>query len=105
MLHWQKTAGTPFIENNDPYEEYNTYGVEWNENEYIFYINGVETGRTDFGGPSQVPEYMIVNCNVNGTEGFPLNGWVGDALTFDSEAPTDFVVDYVRAYQYNSLMG
>ena len=29
----------------------------------------------------------------------------GDALTFDSEAPTDFVVDYVRAYQYNSLMG
>lgn len=79
--------------------------MEWNENEYNFYINGVETGRTDFGGPSQVLEYMIVNCNVNGTEGIPLNGLVGDALTFDSEAPTDFVVDYVRAYQYNSLMG
>ena len=44
------------------------------------------------------------NCNVNGTEGFPLNGWTGDALTFDSEAPTDFVIDYVRVYQYNSLL-
>ena len=103
--HRQKTACTPFIENNDPYEEYNTYGVEWNDKEYIFYINGVETGRTDFGGTSKVPEYMIIDCNVNGTEGFPLNGWVGDALTFDSEAPTDFIVDYVRVYQYNSLPG
>ena len=103
--HRQKTACTPFIENNDPYEEYNTYGVEWNDKEYIFYINGVETGRTDFGGTSKVPEYMIINSNVNGTEGFPLNGWVGDALTFDSEAPTDFIVDYVRVYQYNSLQG
>ncbi len=103
--HRQKTACTPFIENNDPYEEYNTYGVEWNDKEYIFYINGVETGRTDFGGTSKVPEYMIIDCNVNGMKGFPLNGWVGDALTFDSEAPTDFIVDYVRVYQYNSLPG
>ena len=103
--HRQKTACTPFIENNDPYEEYNTYGVEWNDKEYIFYINGVETGRTDFGGTSKVPEYMIIDCNVNGMKGFPLNGWVGDALTFGSEAPTDFIVDYVRVYQYNSLPG
>lgn len=99
-----KTVCTPFIENNDPYEEYNTYGLEWNESEYIFYINGVETGRTDFGGISQVPEYLIINANVNGTEGFPLNGWAGDALTFDSAAPTDFIVDYVRVYQHNSLL-
>jgi beta-glucanase (GH16 family) len=103
--HQHKTVCTPFIENNDPYETYTTYGVEWNDKEYIFYINGVETGRTDFGGASQVPEYMIVNCNVNGTEGFPLNGYAGDALTFDSPQPTDLVVDYVRVYQYNSLLG
>ncbi len=42
--------------------------------------NGIETGRTSFGGASQVPEYMILNCNVNGVEGFPLNGYAGDAL-------------------------
>ena len=72
---------------------------------YIFYINGIETGRTNFGGASQVPEYMILNCNVNGVEGFPLNGYAGDALTFDSSQPTDLVVDYVRVYQYTSLIG
>ena len=99
--HRKKTVCTPFIENNDPYEEYNTYGVEWNEKEYIFYINGVETGRTDFGGASQVPEYMIINSEVNGVQGFPLNGWTGDALTFDSDTPSDLIVDYVRVYQYS----
>jgi beta-glucanase (GH16 family) len=103
--HRHKTVSTAFIEENDPYETYNTYGVEWNEEGYIFYINGVETGRSDFGGASQVPEYLIVNCNVNGTEGFPLNGYAGDALTFDSSQPTDLVVDYVRVYQYKSLIG
>lgn len=100
--HKKKTVCTPFIESKDPYEEYNTYGVEWNEKKYVFYINGVETGRTDFGGTSQVPEYMILTSQFNGIKGFPLNGRVGDALTFDSEAPTDFVIDYVRVYQYNS---
>lgn len=102
--HRFKTVSTAFIENNEPYETYNTYGVEWNKNEYIFYINGVETGRTDFGGASQVPEYMIVDCSVNGAEGFPLNGYAGNALTFDSPQPTDLIVDYVRVYQYNSLI-
>ncbi|MBQ4226598.1 MAG: family 16 glycosylhydrolase [Clostridia bacterium] len=92
------------MEEQDPYETYNTYGAEWNEEEYIFYINGVETGRTDFGGTSQVPEYLIVDCSVNGMAGFPLNGYAGDALTFDSPQPTDLVVDYVRVYQYKSLL-
>lgn len=103
--HRKKTVCTPLMDENDPYEEYNTYGVEWNEKEYIFYINGVETGRTDLGGASQVPEYLIVNCNVSGTEGFPLNGWAGNALTFDSQQPTDLVIDYIRVYQYQSVSG
>ena len=68
-------------------------------------VNGTETGHTNFGGTSLVPEYLIVNCNVNGIEGFPLNGYAGDALTFDSSQPTDLVVDYVRVYQYKALIG
>ena len=100
----KQTVCTPFLTDNDPYEEYNTYGVEWNEKEYIFNINGKETGRTDFGSPSRVPEYMIINVNVSGTNGFPLNDWAGNALTYDSVAPTDFIIDYVRVYQYHSLL-
>ncbi|MBQ7638624.1 MAG: glycoside hydrolase family 16 protein, partial [Clostridia bacterium] len=44
--HRQEQLGSFYA--NDPYNEFNTYGVEWNSEGYIFYINGVETARTDF---------------------------------------------------------
>ena len=89
----------PLIIANDPYKEYNTYGLEWNENEYIFYINGIETGRTSFGGTSQVAEYVILSVEVGGEMGTAKDNWAGTALSPDF-IPTDFIVDYVRVYQY-----
>ena len=99
-----ENVATPFIEANDPYETYNTYGVEWNENEYIFYINGVETGRSDFGGASRVPEYLLLTAEVGGSNGVAGSSWAGAALASDAQ-PTDFVIDYVRVYQYQALLG
>lgn len=73
---------------NNPYEEFNTYGVEWNNEEYIFYINGVETARTSFGGVCEVPLYLIISVGV-------------DENIKDNEfLPASMVVDYVRCYQY-----
>ena len=89
---------TPVILNN-PYKEYNTYGLEWNENEYIFYINGLETGRSSFGGTSLVEEYLILSVEVGGSNGVAQDNRAGKALQSDF-VPTDFIVDYVRAYQY-----
>ena len=83
---------------NNPYEEFNTYGVEWNENEYIFYINGVETFRTSFGGVSQNEEYLILSVEMKGENGVP---------EVREDAPAEdafFIVDYVRAYQYKDLV-
>lgn len=90
-------------EANNPYEEYNTYGLEWNENEYIFYINGKETARTQFG-ISHTPQYLILSVEVGGSNGTPdPKSWAGDMSKNDC-LPSDFVVDYVRAYQYNALV-
>lgn len=90
-------------EANNPYEEYNTYGLEWNENEYIFYINGKETARTDFG-ISQSPEYLILSVEIGGSNGQPdPESWAGD-ITENDELSADFVVDYVRAYQHKDKM-
>ncbi len=90
----QKHGATKFLLKNNPYEEYNTYGLEWNENEYIFYINGTETFRTDFGGVSQNEEYMILSVEMRGENGVPSER---------ENSPAEdsyFIVDYVRAYQY-----
>lgn len=84
--HKAEIAGLFYAEN--PYEEFNTYGVEWNSEEYIFYINGVETARTSFGGVCEVPLYLIISVGV-------------DENIKDNEfLPASMVVDYVRCYQY-----
>ena len=77
---------------NNIFEEYNTYAVEWNEDEYIFYINGVETRRSSFGnGVSEVPEEVIVSLEIPTPEELDEL----DKDTYHSE----FIVDYVRIYQ------
>ena len=73
---------------NDPYEEFNTYGVEWNEEGYTFYINGIPTAHTDFGGVCRVPLYIILSVGVD--ENVAKNEFL----------PAAFTVDYVRCYRY-----
>lgn len=87
-------GATQFLIDNNPYENYNTYGLEWNENEYIFYINGVETFRTDFGDVSQNEEYLILSVEMRGENGIPSER--------ENKPAEDsfFIVDYVKVYQY-----
>ena len=84
--HKQHVVGWYYA--NDPYEEFNTYGVEWNKEGYTFYINGVETAHTDFGGVCQVPLYLIISVGVD--EKVAENGFL----------PASMLVDYVRCYRY-----
>ena len=77
-----------FFYGEDIYNEFNTYGVEWNENEYVFYINGVETARTSFGGVCRVPLYLILSIGVD------------ENIRLNPELPAAMTVDYVRCYQY-----
>ncbi|MBQ7637466.1 MAG: glycoside hydrolase family 16 protein [Clostridia bacterium] len=90
----------PYILVNDPYENYNTYGLEWNENEYIFYINGIETGRSSFGGTSRVPEFLLLSVEVGGENAVPGESWASGVLKPGTKT-SDFIVDYVRVYKYN----
>lgn len=86
---------------NNPYEEFNTYGLEWNENEYIFYINGVETGRLSTGGVSRNPEYLILSCEVAGENGIAHADRHGTGkISMEPGDKAEFIVDYVRVYQY-----
>lgn len=98
--HKMKNVCKPYIFLNNPYEEYNTYGLEWNEDEYIFYINGIETGRSSFGGVSQTAEWPILSVEIGGEMGVAGESWVGDSIETNTESLTDFIVDYVRVYQY-----
>lgn len=87
------------------YNEFNTYGLLWTEKEYVFYINGRETWRTDFG-VSQVPEFLWLSVEIAGNgNADPENRnnkftWAGDIRNNPEECmPADFVIDYIRVYQ------
>lgn len=77
----------------NPYGEFNTYAVEWNEDEYNFYINGNFVWSTDFGGVCETPLYLILSQEISGDSGIP-----DKRDNADGEA-TELIVDYVRVYQ------
>lgn len=79
---------------DDLYSTYNTFGLLWTENEYIFYVNGVETGRTSFSkGTSRVKEKVIISLCIP------------NEITLPKTTMTKFVVDYVKIYQKPTVNG
>jgi len=92
-LHWSgygehhQHAGTKVkVENLD--QGYHTFGLEWTSDEYIFYVDGIETWRTN-EAISQIPEYIILSAE--------LTGWGGDFS--HSQFPDSVMFDYVRVYK------
>ncbi len=85
-------VGKYYIGTN-PYEQFNTYGVLWTKDEFVFYINGVESGRSTNGATLDAAR-MLLTVQVDLREG---KEEIGD--NDPSVFPTDFVVDYVRVYQ------
>ena len=69
-----------------------SYGVEWTADELIFYIDGLETIRTD-GRPFRdaPPMYMIANLAIGGD-------WAGTPDR-DTHFPAVMRINHIRAYQ------
>ncbi len=98
-MHQGYSIGRWFV--NNPYEEYNTYGVEWTPEEYIFYVNGVECGRLSQGGVSQNPEYLILSCEIAGQNGVAYADRHGTGpISLKKGETAEFIVDYVKVYSH-----
>lgn len=94
-LHWDgygkelKSKGFAMDKMSHLYKGYHTYGMLWNEKEYVFYIDGKETWRTSAGGVMQVPGYLKITVEAA--------KWAGDV--FKENLPKYMLVDYVRVYE------
>jgi beta-glucanase (GH16 family) len=67
---------------------WHTFSIWWKTDEYVFYVDGKETWRTDAGGVCQVPLYIKLSDEIG--------DWAGDIG--QATLPDDFRVDYVRVY-------
>ena len=73
--------------------EFHKFGMIWTPDEYIFYIDDVETWRSSAGGVSDVEQYMKLTMEVSsGT-------WPGD-WNQQTTKPITWAIDYVRTYAY-----
>lgn len=92
-LHWNgygsahQTIGTK-IDLPNIGTGYHTFGLEWTENEYVFYVDGKETWRTSTA-VSQTEQYIILSTELTGFGGDPALGTFPDRVLFD----------YVRVYK------
>ena len=86
-----------FYTDNNMFTEYNTYGMMWTEDEYIFYLNGVETVRTSFAnGVCETPIDVILSL---GGPGHAKSGQLPFFNKLEKDYKSIFTVDYVRIYQ------
>ena len=68
--------------------KYHTFGLEWKENEYIFYVDRVETWRTS-NAISHTKQYIVLSIEVD--------DWAGNIN--EAVLPDSIIVDYVRVYR------
>lgn len=71
---------------DDIYNTYNTYGLLWTKDEYVFYINGKETARTSTA-VSNAEEQLIMSLCIPGE------------VSFDHDYKTEFIIDSVSVYR------
>ena len=69
-------------------EGFHTFGLEWTPTEYVFYVDGQETGRMN-EAVSKRSEYMLLSMEVG--------KWADDIAA--AELPDSMVIDYVRVWQ------
>ncbi len=75
---------------------YHTFSLEWNEKEYIYFVDGVETWRTSEGGVSKVPAYIKITGELS-TESWAIGDWWASDPA-KASFPDYFLIDYVRVW-------
>ncbi len=73
---------------------FHTYGVLWQEDEIVWYIDDVAVARADTPSDMHDPMYMIVNLAVGGSAGAP---------GADLDDGSHMKIDYIRAYTLDDL--
>jgi len=77
---------------------WHTFRLDWYPDVYVFFVDGKETWRTDAGGVSESPNFVILSDEI-GNFGIGREVW-GVGPIAGAALPDYFYVDYVRVYEY-----
>lgn len=80
---------------------FHEFSLVWTPDIYVFYVDGEEIWRSDFGGGCQVPCYVKITGELLTEEWALSPEW---ANTIESGSyPDEFLVDWVRVYTHEEL--
>jgi beta-glucanase (GH16 family) len=88
------SASTPINQRTPipgPLEQFHTYGVLWDREHVVWYLDRVEVRRIATPADMHTPLYVLVNLAIGG------GGWAGAPNLF-THFPIRMSVDYVRVY-------
>lgn len=105
--HYRTTLGNsdpqPYVKVGYNVNEFNVYGMIWDEEKIVFTVNGQETltypnlhladEEEKIQWPFNHEFYMILNYSLGGDD-----SWVGNIV--DEELPTRMEIDWVKVTQY-----
>lgn len=80
------------------YEGYHTFALKWTPDEYVFYIDGIASWASNFGGVCAVPAFLRLTCEIKNNTTGPYGQRLGK---FDG-AP--FKIDYVKVFQNSNYL-
>ncbi len=90
----QEIARIRYFPEDTSHDVFHRFGVEWNEEGYVFYCDGKETARTT-EAVSNIEQFILLTTECRGYRS--ANAKPCDELK-NAELPDDFVVDYVRVF-------
>ena len=79
-------------------KQWHRFGVLWDENGYIFYIDGEESGRIT-EEISHRPQFILLSTEVRGYRSIKCNGTFTEDGVKAAKAGDTFLVDYVRVFE------
>jgi beta-glucanase (GH16 family) len=76
-------------------DDFHVFGLEWNKEEYVYYVDGKETWRVTKPYPiSQREQFILISTECMGYR----SGDQPSPLLKEAQLPDYFIVDYVRVF-------
>ena len=76
-------------------DQFHTFGMRWDKNYIVWYVDGVETSRAPTAADMNTPMYLLIDLAVGGN--FPGNP---DSTT---PFPSSMSIDYVHVYSLSDI--
>lgn len=75
-----------------------TYALKWMPNAYVMYVDGTPVWASNYGGVSQVPEFLRLTVEIRPNQCGPYAQQLSDFMNH-ADGTNDFIIQDVKVYQ------